>query len=552
MPGPARTGPLHPEARSRTDRRRFLASAGALGTALLAGCLGDDDTESTDDDGGTDDGGDGGTDDGGDDDGGDGGTDGGTDDGGDDDGGDGGTDDGGDDGGTDGGGDDGGGDGGGDDGGTDDGGDDGGDDGDGIDDDPVTLERRAREYMQLQGEGSFEAAFERFAESVAEQVSVADIESGWEQVVQTTGSFESVLAVEFQGIESGVAVVRVETAHTLVRNTWQVSLNDEGILGSVTTGQEPYEWDPPAYAEESAFEEMAVTLDAPGSCELGGTLSVPTGEASVPGVVIVHGSGPVDRDGTYGSNKPYKELAWGLASRGVAVLRYDKRTDACDVALSDLTIDDAVTDDALTALERLRAHDRVAADSVFVVGHSLGGGLAPRITDRDGALAGAVMLAPGPARPFADTILDQRAHLLDQRDLDGTEREQFLAEIPEAAEKIRSLDIGDDEVLLGLGGREYFRTLTEYDGPEAAAMLDTPLLLAQGGRDYQVTPDGDFPLWQDALAGLSNVSFELYDDLNHLFQEGEGPTTNSEYYRPAAVLDERVVDDVATFVDSNA
>ena len=498
MTGPARTGPLHPEARSRTDRRRFLASAGALGTALLAGCLGDDDdTESTDDGGSTDDNGS-------------------------------------------------------DDGDEENGGDDGGTDGNGINDDPATLERRAREYMQLSGDGLFEAASERFAESVAEQVSAADLEAGWEEVVRVSGAFESILETEFQTVTDGVAVVRVETAHTLAKNTWEVSLNDQGILGSGTTGQEPYEWDPPAYAEESAFEETAVTLDAPGSCELGGTLSVPTGEASVPGVVIVHGSGPVDRDGTHGSNKPYKELAWGLASQGVAVLRYDKRTNACDVSLADLTIDDAVTNDALTALDRLRAHDCVAADSVFIVGHSLGGGLAPRIADRDGALAGAVMLAPGPARPFADTILDQREHLLDQRDLGETEREQFLANIPEAAEKIRSLDIGDDEVLLGLGGREYFRTLTEYDGPETAATLETPLLLAQGGRDYQVTPDGDFPLWQDALAGLSNVSFELYDELNHLFQESAGPTTNSEYYRPAAVLDERVVDDIATFVDSNA
>jgi dienelactone hydrolase len=502
MSGPARTGPLH-EARRCTDRRRFLASAGAVGTALVAGCLGDDgDTdngEATDDDGESpDDAGESPDDDGESPD------------------------------------------------------DDGDTDGGGIDDDPATLERRAREYMQLSGDGLFEAASERFAGSVAEQVSAADLEAGWEQVVQASGAFESILETEFQTVTDGVAVVRVETAHTLVKNTWRVSLNDQGILGSETTGQEPYEWDPPAYADQSAFEETEVALDAPGSCELGGTLSVPTGEESVPGAVIVHGSGPVDRDGTYGSNKPYKELAWGLASRGVAVLRYDKRTNACDVALSDLTVDDATTDDALTALERLRAHDRVAADSVFLVGHSLGGALAPRIADRDGALAGAVMLAPGPARPFADVILDQQEHLLDQRDLGETEREQIMADVREDAEKVRSLDIADDEVLFGLGGREYFRTLTEYNGPETAAALDIPLFLAQGGRDYQVTPDEDFPIWQEALAGMPNVSLERYDDLNHLFQESEGPMTNTEYYDPAAVLDERLVDAVATFVDSNS
>lgn len=148
-------------------------------------------------------------------------------------------------------------------------------------------------------------------------------------------------------------------------------------------------------------------------------------------------------------------------------------------------------------------------------------------------------------------ILDQQEHLLDQRDLGETEREQIMADVREDAEKVRSLDIADDEVLFGLGGRAYFRTLAEYNGPETAAALDIPLFLAQGGRDYQVTPDGDFPVWQDALAGMSKVSLERYDDLNHLFQESEGPMTNTEYYDPAAVLDERLVDAVTTFVDDN-
>ena len=294
---------------------------------------------------------------------------------------------------------------------------------------------------------------------------------------------------------------------------------------------------------------MTVTFDATDSCELGGTLSLPTGEAQVPGVVIVHGSGPVDRDGTFGPNKPYKELAWGLASRGIAVLRYDKRTNACDVSLSDVTIDDVTTDDALTALERLRAHDRVAANDVFLVGHSIGGALAPRIADRDGRLAGAVLLAPGPTRPMAETILDQQRHLLEQQDLPEAEREDALAEVRTIAKKIRSLDIGDEEVLLGLGGREYFRSLAEYDGPEVAADLEIPLFIGQGDRDYQVTPGEDFLIWKKVLSDQSNVQFELYEGLNHLFQDGTGPSTGAEYFDAEAVFDRRVVEDITTFVE---
>jgi pimeloyl-ACP methyl ester carboxylesterase len=189
---------------------------------------------------------------------------------------------------------------------------------------------------------------------------------------------------------------------------------------------------------------------------------------------------------------------------------------------------------------------------VFVVGHSLGGVLAPHIATRDGSLAGAVMLAPGPARPMAETVLDQRRHLLDQQNVTDEEREEALAELQKTAEKIRTLDIGDDEVLLSLGGREYFRTLAEYDGPKTAAGLEIPLFLAMGGRDYQITVENDLPIWREALSSASDVAIEVYDDLNHLFQQGEGPSTGREYYEPDAVFDRRVIEDVAAFVEQHA
>ena len=418
--------------------------------------------------------------------------------------------------------------------------------------DPAAFERQAREFVELLVDGSFEAAHDRFTESAAAELSATQLEQAWDQVTRNTGSFVSIDAVAYQGETDGRATVTVDTVFSEVRNTFTVYLTADGVEGFRLTDQGEFAWDPPAYADESAFEETTVTLEATESCDLGGTLSVPTGNDSVPGVVIVHGSGPVDRDATFGPNKPYKELAWGLASRGIAVLRYDKRTQACDVNLADATIDDVTTDDALTAIQRLRDHDRVASDAVFVVGHSLGGALAPRIATRDADLAGAVLLAPGPARPIEELVLDQRRHLLDQQDLTDEEREEAMAEVRETAEQIRTLDIGDDEVLLGLGGREYFRTLAEYDGPETAASLEIPLFLGQGGRDYQVTVEADFSRWENALSEASDVQFTVYDDLNHLFQRGEGASTGSEYYERDAVLDRRVIEDVAAFVDRHA
>lgn len=418
--------------------------------------------------------------------------------------------------------------------------------------DPATLEQRARNFLTLQGEGSFEAAHERLLTSTAIDFSVTDMENSWQQIVTTSGEFESVVEREYQEGRDGAALVIVETAFARVRNTFQVVLTRDGVQSYQITAQEEYNWEQPSYVDTPAFTETTVTIDATPSCELGGTLSLPAGEEQVPGVVIVHGSGPVDRNGTFGPNKPYKELAWGLASRGIAVLRYDKRSNTCDIDLSDVTVNDVTTDDAVTALDHLRSQERVAADSVFVVGHSLGGVLAPRIATRDERLAGIVMLAPGPTRPMAETVLDQQRHLIEQRNLSESEREEALADAREIAEKIRSLDMNDDEVVLGLGGREYFQSLAEYEGPEAAAELEIPLFVGQGDRDYQVTPDGDFPIWKDALSNQSNVRFELYEGLNHVFQDGTGPSTGVEYFDADAVLDQCVVEDITIFVQRHS
>jgi dienelactone hydrolase len=416
----------------------------------------------------------------------------------------------------------------------------------------ATLEQRAREFLTQQAEGSFDAAHERLTASTAAEFSVTAMTDSWQRIVSVSGAFDAVIESEYQETNDEAAVVTVETNFVRAKNTFRIVLTENGVRAYELSAQEPHSWEEPAYADTSAFAETTTTLGATESCDLGATLSVPEGDRKLPGVVVVHGSGPVDRDGTFGPNKPYKELAWGLASRGVAVLRYDKRTNACAVDRSNVTVDDATTDDALTAVEQLRAHDRVAADSVFVVGHSIGGALAPRIAARDGRLAGAVMLAPGPVRPIAETVLDQEQYLIEQQDLPEQKRKEALAKARARAEKIRSLDIGDDEVLLGLGGREYFRSLAEYDGPASAADREIPLFVGQGDRDYQVTVEDDFAIWREALSGKPAVRFEVYDGLNHLFQDGTGPSTGTEYYRPGAVFDRRVVEDIAEFVEANS
>ena len=418
--------------------------------------------------------------------------------------------------------------------------------------DPDALKRRAREFVQSLADGEFKQAHSRLTEQASDAITVDGLRQAWQNSVGPKGRLDEITNASYEGRDDNdqeVVVVRARFAEG--RQRFGFGFTEGGINTFRILPAQTAEWTPPAYADESTFSERELTLAAPGDCSLGATLSMPDGDGSVPGVVLVHGNGAQDRDQTVGPNKTFKDIAWGLASRGIAVLRYDKRTYACDVNKADVTIDDVVTDDALTAIDRLRSVGRVSEDGVFVAGHSFGGLLAPRIAKRDGNLAGVVMLAPGPARPISDTIVDQTEHLAN---LDGTvteqEREQ-IAQVEGLAEKIRTLDIADDEVINSFGGDEYYRTLQAYDHTATIQQLSIPRYIAQGGRDWQVTDEEDLPIWREALEGEDSATIEVYPELNHRFQVSTGKETAAEYRQPDSHVAKRLVEDVATFVNSS-
>jgi dienelactone hydrolase len=282
---------------------------------------------------------------------------------------------------------------------------------------------------------------------------------------------------------------------------------------------------------------------------LPGTLSIPAGAGPFPAVVLVHGSGPHDRDQTVGPNRPFREIALGLADRGVAALRYEKRTKEHGArlpAIRNFTAREEVVDDALAAIELLRATPGIDGARVVVAGHSLGGMLAPRIGAADPALAGIAILC-GPVRSIETMILDQVAYI---RTLDDTPvaQQQVLGYLEAQARQVEAIDLAaPDSNATPLGApMSYWLDMKRYDPTATARAFDRPIYIVHAGRDYQVTTV-DLDGWKGALAGRRDVTIKEYADLNHLFHFGTDLARPSEYGNTADVA-VVVIDDLAAWV----
>lgn len=407
-------------------------------------------------------------------------------------------------------------------------------------DDPADAEAAARQFVDHLFAEEYEAAQSLFTASVRDQATPAILERMHLGFAAAGGEFRAIDGVE-TGVRSGLTTVTLTLRLERTTAPLRVAVTDALELQSAVIAGE---YERASYVDPANFEATEHALER-GGCELGATVTTPTDVDRAPGVVIVHGSGPSDRDLTLGANKPYRDLAEGLSSRGIAVLRYDKRTNACSVPAAEYTVDHVTVEDAVHALSWFRQRDGVRSDDVTVLGHSLGAMMAPEIAARDGQVAGAVGLAT-PARPLTEIFLDQIDHLATVGEYTLSGVDQQRTQWQRAAEQIRNGNYEDDEPLLGFTGA-FWRSLEGYDPVERAGALSMPQHYLQGGRDYQVTMEGDFATWQAAFDDDTSVALTAYDPLNHVFLPGQGPSVPEAYNVPNEVP-ESVVADLATWI----
>jgi hypothetical protein len=374
-------------------------------------------------------------------------------------------------------------------------------------------------------------------------------------------SWQTIKGLRFDAVTSSAPGIVVFTVTVNGKSQWsvRVTTDAQGLISGLhlqPAGATP----PPALPLPSAsatipasggssVQQIAVGVGSP---PLRATLTLPAGKGPFPVVVLVSGSGPNDQNETIGPTHPFLDIALGLAARGIASLRYDKRTRDYpqDLDPRTFTMTEEYVPDALAAIRLLEHTPIVDAHRIFVLGHSQGGTYAPLIAKRAPQLAGVIMLAAG-AEQLGAAMLRQLRYLAT---LPGTTGDQAKAQLPQVEQLAVLLDSPAalekeslTTVLLGGAGPAYFLSGLRYNEVATARAIPQPLLFLQGDRDYQVTVKDDLDVWLRGLMGRKGVTVVQFPGADHLFLDGSGPPTPVEYADPGHV-DPKVIATIAAWV----
>jgi len=404
----------------------------------------------------------------------------------------------------------------------------------------------AREMVGDLAAGHFESVEHHFNNNVARMLPTDVLKATWTKMTSDLGSFVS---IKWAGHEQKQDLDYVYVTCIFARRNIDLLFVFDAlqkVAGFKTLPASTFgAWETPTYANPASFVEAEVKIgEAPWI--LPGTVAMPKGAGPFPAVVLVHGWGTFDEDETEGSNRIFKDIAWGLASHGIAVLRYVKRTKQYGAEISKsfatFTVEQESVTDARAAVSLLAGMSKIDPHHIFLLGVGLGGYLGPRIAAGDSQIAGLILMGAY-ARPLQDVMVTEAQFDAAQR---GAKGASGLEEISRAEEDKRRIE--DPALRPGgmvrLEGVEiptaYVLDLRSYSPTQTSASLKIPILILQG-KFGAVSPNPDFVQWSQALSGSRNVTFRSYPNLNQSFlptTEATSDATGKAYHVPLQVIEE--------------
>lgn len=396
-------------------------------------------------------------------------------------------------------------------------------------------------------EKKFDELYEMFDAQQKELLSITELEKAWAALLVQMGDYQY-YSTDFSLSEvNGTTIADIPFVFQNDSIIIEVSFNSKGQINGL-------------YFLEAPDNNSKISLRLPNDHEvtfgsepyiIEGSLTLPETKAPYPAVILLHDYGPSDRNGQVGPNLPFFDIAQQLSEKGIAVLRYDKRSYTYSQQLAqkdDLTVYDEIIDDAVSAFRYLENQPNINSGQITIAAFGISGLFIPRI---DAAIpeANSYIMLNTTSRSISETILAEMRYTLSlESDVEIANKDALLEHVEQAHKAIQ--DITAESMLSAtdlLGApSSYWLDIKDYDPLLSMQLVKKPLLIIQSGRDFEVTAE-DFQTWQTALEGQHNVQYQLYGNLNHLLAEGVGKSKPTEY-QTKNVVSQKVTDDIAAFV----
>lgn len=406
----------------------------------------------------------------------------------------------------------------------------------------------ANAFFDEMSAGKYVEAQAYFDVSLKDKITADNLKNVWTQITANLGTLESIDGAQNKA-QGEYQIVILDCKFSKGTQGFQFVFNKEQkLMGFFILPKKPNTtYNLPAYADTTRYKEKLITV-ASGKYNLPAMLSIPKDSVKVPVVIFVHGSGPADMDESIGAQKPFKDIAAGLATKGIASLRYVKRTVLYGNEFAKaFTTKEEITDDVTAMIEFAKTIPEVDPQQIYIFGHSLGGMLAPRIATLNPDLKG-IILAAAPSKKLQDISIEQNNYLYSLgKDTTKAGKEGLANAIKELnfAKTITNKSLPADSLVLGLPAA-YWADLNAMNQIDLAKKLKLRMFIIQGGNDFQVGTQ-DFNLWVASLKGKKNVDSKLYPMLNHLFSFVSEKANINQYQEPLHV-DQPVINDLVTWI----
>ena len=396
--------------------------------------------------------------------------------------------------------------------------------------------------------GKYCKVYRSFDATMKDNLSKKQVKEVWENLVGNAGALKSVADIKTEDRDGGIRQTAILKFEKLAVKMILSQREDKKINGLFVT-QLGYQ--PPSYALGLGTGKKRINFFSD-SLELPGELIIPIKCNNCPVVVLVHGSGPNDKDETVGSIKVFYDVAMGLASKGIATFRYDKRFAVYPELMStQFDLYDETINDAIAALQTIQQDTSLQFGKYVMLGHSLGAYSMPLIADAlERNLDGAILFSAN-ARRLEDLIDYQMKYLTGFDDLITDEEEQIIIENTARSRNIRNGDYTDStsaENLLAYWPGTFWKGIASYDPVTTLqSNSEIPFLLLQGEKDYQITME-DFAIWETAVGDMPNVSMQSFPGLTHLFTPTDADRGSPQDYFAPSNVDEGVIEAIAAWV----